>query len=257
LERAPQCPQAEDARVFSERALSLFAIGVEFGSGRARHSLVGFRISFVSATYDSQSVLGSRLSNAGHDAKQLSPSVVRPNVSDSSTRRIESSRVLNARRNTKDSVLFGSDLHFPPLMPSAPSMTSRRLLRRPVSLPSIAHYAGIQHKTSSISTPDDSFYPSYLHRGHEPRVRAPKLPGSTGEPNLGSSVPISRALIRPSAPELPFYDSTDNSALWNGIGWDTMQQKPSSDATPTLPGLSPPRGSLVGEWNSINLGETQ
>jgi hypothetical protein len=48
LERAPRCPQAEDAQYQVEHAISLFTIGAQYGSRRAIYSLArGFNYHVV------------------------------------------------------------------------------------------------------------------------------------------------------------------------------------------------------------------
>jgi hypothetical protein len=196
-----------------------------------------------------------RLSKADKAAAEFLPGALRSRFSASPLRRqTESPQVPDAERDAQNHMAFhpspNSQLVSPQVLPTSP----QRTLKRPVSLSSIPDH--MIHQTGQASSPptDDSFYPSYLHRSRrEPRERLFNLL-RTGDPDLKPAIPASGAHTRPLAPELPFYNSANNAALWDGRGWDSIQQKSEPDATPPLPGLSPPRGSLMGEWNLINLG---
>jgi hypothetical protein len=196
-----------------------------------------------------------RLSKADKAAAEFLPGAVRSRFSASPSRRqTESPQVPDAERDAQNHMTLqpnpNSLLASPLVLPTSP----QRMLRRPASLSSIPHH--VIHQTDQASSPptDDSFYPSYLHRSRrEPRVRLFNLL-RTGDPDLKPAIPTSGAHNRPLAPELPFYDSANNAAVWDGRGWESIQHKPEPNTTPPLPGLSPPRGSLVSEWNLINLG---
>jgi hypothetical protein len=109
---------------------------------------------------------------------------------------------------------------------------------------------------SSRSSSDSTFYPSYLkHPTQERIIRALDAAKPLGEPDFGSSVPISGVRARPSDTVFSYYQSTSNAALWDGTGWSSIQHatQANSALSVTVRELSPPRASPAGEWHALSL----
>jgi hypothetical protein len=155
---------------------------------------------------------------------------------------------------------------FPPLevnelsqcvLPSKLLIDRKPALARAISLPSISDHVTSRSKQLSLSSAtDNSFYPMHLQRApREWRTQAPDASKLKVECDLGLSMstPPRRG---PLDWAFPYYDSKNNAAVWDGAGWGSMQHDTQTNAAlgVTVGGIPPPRSSLVGEWNVINLG---
>jgi hypothetical protein len=164
-----------------------------------------------------------------------------------------------SRRRTESPQVSTSDPTFsleyddgpsPPTLLTIPYMDRKRSLVRTTSLPSISDYKTPTSEPSLSSATDDSFYPSYLKRPHtrDRKIQDDNVTRLTEEPDLGLPMPISRRRTRP-----PSSNTTDNAALWDGAGWDSMQHVTQKNAA--LGEGSPTRTSLAGEWYAMNWGD--
>jgi hypothetical protein len=131
------------------------------------------------------------------------------------------------------------------------SFSPTQTLRRSVSLSSVTEQQIPKAKQSSLAV-DDSFYPWYLRVRRRPVVPTSHSYNSVKESDVLSSVPISRSLVRHVPPAFPGYEATTNAALWEGMGWEAMEQAPLKKSSSEDNG-SPPGHSLTCEWNTISL----
>jgi hypothetical protein len=131
-------------------------------------------------------------------------------------------------------------------------LSPTQTLRRSVSLSSVTKQPIPKAKQSSLAV-DDSFYPWYLRVRRHPFVPTSHSYNSVRESDVLSSVPIHRSLVQHLPPALPGYESKTNAALWEGIGWEAMEQAPHKKSSSEDNG-PPPGHSLTCEWSTISLG---